>query len=82
MTNQQTWGAWFHGLAGAAITGLSNGIALVLANEAFDIFKDTKGLLTAALTATLVSTASYLKASPLPFYRFEGGTEPLPPGAK
>lgn len=64
---------WIHGLIAAVVTGLGNGLTLVVANAAFDIFKDGKGLLTAAATATIVSVAAYLKQSPLPYYDFEGG---------
>lgn len=63
---------WIHGLVATAITGLGNGLALGLANNTLDMFKDTRSFWTAVLVTTVVSVAAYLKQSPLPYYEFEG----------
>jgi hypothetical protein len=69
---------WLHGLYGAIVTGIGNGISLAVADATFSIFKDGTGLLQATAATTLISIGAYLKQSPLPFYDFEGGSN-LPP---
>lgn len=76
---ESRWKKWLHGLEATVVTGISNAIALVLADNSFDIFKDHASLWKAILTMTLVSVAYYLKQSPLPYYDFEGGSVPFEP---
>lgn len=73
---------WKRGLLAAAVTGLSNGVSLVIVDGMFDLFESWYKLLTATVATTLISVAAYLKQSPLPYYDFEGGTikSPLPEG--
>lgn len=76
--NKTATKAWVAGLWAAGITGGSNAVGLVLANQAFDLFKNAHSLWTAIGVSTLTSVAAYLKQSPLPHYDFEGGDVATP----
>lgn len=57
---------WTNGLIATAVTGLGNGITLVVTDHLFDVFKDSTGLYKAVIATTLISVGAYLKQSPIP----------------
>lgn len=69
---------WKRGLIAAAITGMSNGISLLVVDGMFDVFENWYQLLTATIATTLIGVSAYLKQSPLPYYDFEGGKNQSP----
>lgn len=61
------WKLWAKGILGAFIGGAANGItAMIVDPQQFNFGEGWKKLGTMALVSAIVSTAMYLKASPLP----------------
>lgn len=58
---------WIHGLVAAAIGGAANTVTnMVVAPESFNLKDGLKNVLIAAGVSALLSSALYLKQSPLP----------------